>query len=250
VHNLDSFEDHFSKDAELYAKHRPSYPDELFEYLVSVSPGRKLAWDCGTGNGQAAGSLAKYFERVIATDASQEQISQAAEHPRIIYQVEPAERTSIESNTVDLVTVAVAIHWFDFGPFYAEVQRVLKPKGVLAVWAYYYPTVSPEIDRLLEKFSQQLTGYWPERFHYLDERYQTIPFPFKELKTPKFSMSAQWTLNQLCGFLNSWSASRRYLESEGEHPLNTIWDELTSAWGNQDEKREIYWPLHVKIGHI
>lgn len=236
MHSLESFEDHFSKNAELYAKHRPSYPDGLFEYLVSVSPGKTRAWDCGTGNGQAAESLTKYFDRVIATDASEEQIAQAADHPKITYKVEPAEQTTIESGSVDLVTVAVAIHWFDFDPFYAEVRRVLKPDGILAAWAYYYPIISPKIDTLLKKFSRQLTGYWPERFHYLDERYETLPFPFKELNPPDFSMSAKWTLDQLCGFLTSWSATRRYIDSEGKHPLDTIWPELSESWGDAGKK--------------
>lgn len=122
-----SFRDHFSQLAHDYARYRPQYPADLFEYLASLAPARRLAWDCGAGNGQAALQLAQYFDRVYATDASPEQIDHAYQHEKIEYRVEQAERASLASGSVDLVTVAVAVHWFDLDVFYQEVRRVLKP---------------------------------------------------------------------------------------------------------------------------
>jgi ubiquinone/menaquinone biosynthesis C-methylase UbiE len=157
-----SFEDHFSKQSQTYAQYRPQYPEEIYAYLASVAPGALLAWDCGTGNGQAALGLAKYFDRVFATDASAEQIARAYPHPRVDYHVEPAEHISLGDSTVDLVTVAVAIHWFNFDEFYREVKRVLKPGGILAVWTYNFPVISPEMDALVRRYYYEtLKGFWP-----------------------------------------------------------------------------------------
>ena len=243
------FKDHFSKLAEIYAKSRPRYPDSLFDYLAAVAPGRELAWDCGTGNGQAAVSLARHFEQVWATDASPEQIEYAQPHPRVTYRVEAAEHVSVETGSCDLVTVAIAVHWFDLDLFYKEVRRVLKPGGVLAVWTYHLPVISPEIDRIVLKYyAEVLQGYWPERIHYVDKRYQTLPFPFEELSAPTFNMLADWDLDQLAGFLASWSAAKRFYDQRGYHPLDEIWESLALAWGPAANQRHVSWPLHLRVG--
>jgi ubiquinone/menaquinone biosynthesis C-methylase UbiE len=180
------YRDHFSNQAGVYARFRPGYPEALFDYLASLAPSRALAWDCGTGSGQVALSLAGRFERVIATDASQAQIEHADRLPGIEFRVEQAESTSIVSHTIDLITVGVAVHWFDFDPFYAEVRRVAKPGAVIAVWTYHYPAITPEIDAIVEQMNRELlSGYWPERIHYLEEHYATLPFPFEPLPAPE-----------------------------------------------------------------
>ena len=159
-----NFEDHFSKQSEQYAQYRPRYPDEIYAYLASIAPGRSLAWDCGTGNGQAAIGLAKHFDKVHATDASAEQIALAYAHAKVEYRVEPAEHVSLNAFSMDLVTVAVAIHWFNFDEFYREVKRVLKPDGILAAWTYSLTEISPQIDQLIHQYyGEILAGYWPER---------------------------------------------------------------------------------------
>ncbi len=112
-----NFEDHLSQQAHDYARHRPHYPRELFTYLATIAPSHRLAWDCGTGNGQAARALAEHFNRVVATDASSDQLAQAIRHGRIEYRIERAEDVSLEASSVDLVTVAIAVHWFDLAPF-------------------------------------------------------------------------------------------------------------------------------------
>jgi SAM-dependent methyltransferase len=244
-----NFEDHFSSHSEQYAQHRPQYPDEIYAYLASIAPGRSLAWDCGTGNGQAALGLANYFDKVHATDASAEQIRLAYPHDKVDYRVEPAEHVSVDTSSADLVTVAVAIHWFNFDEFYSEVKRVLKPAGILAAWTYNLPVISAEVNPLIDHYYHEiLNGYWPERIHYLEEGYKTIPFPLDEIIPPPFVMEINWNLIQFSGFLNSWSATQRYKAQKGQHPLEIIWSELMAAWGDENEARLIRWPLHFRIG--
>jgi SAM-dependent methyltransferase len=248
---MTSFQDHFSEQAGEYARYRPHYPGKLFAYLASVSPGRQLAWDCGTGNGQAARGLVRYFSRVVATDASAEQVALAVAHARIDYRVERAEEVSIEAHSVDLVTVAIAVHWFDLEQFYRAVRRVAADNGVLAVWTYHLPVIEPGIDRILAHYYRVvLAGYWPEQMRYLDERYATLPFPFDPLLPPEFSMRANWDLAHLSGFLESWSATRKYLQANGRHPLSVIWAELVDAWGDPSQRRTIRWPLYLKVGRV
>jgi len=248
-HKNFNFEDHFSKQSGVYAQYRPQYPDEIYTYLASITVGHSLAWDCGTGNGQAAIGLAKYFDKVHATDASAEQIALAYTNARVEYQVEPAEQVSLSASSADLVTVAVAIHWFNFDEFYREVKRVLKPDGIIAAWTYNLTEISPEIDQLIDQYYIEiLNGYWPERIHYLAEQYRTIPFPFEEIVPPSFVMEINWNLIQLAGFLDSWSATQRYKAQNGDHPLELIWPELVSAWGDESKTRLIRWPLHFRIG--
>lgn len=221
----------------------------MYAHLASIAPGRSLAWDCGTGNGQAAVSLAGHFERVHATDASAEQIAHALPHPKVDYCVESAEQVSLDSGSVDLVTVAQAVHWFDLDKFFAEVKRVLKPGGILAVWTYHLPESSPLVDKsLLRYYSEVLAGFWPERIRYLEERYRTLPFPFEEIVPPAFEMEARWDRNQLMGFLDSWSATQRYREQNGRHPLEEIWEDLSDDWKDEEEKRTVRWALHFRIG--
>jgi SAM-dependent methyltransferase len=243
------FEDHFSRLARTYARHRPHHPPPLFAYLARLAPARDLAWDCGTGNGQAAVELARRFARVYASDASAEQIAHATAHERIEYRVEPAEGVSLATGSADLVTVAIAVHWFDFDPFYSQVRRVLKPDGVLAVWTYHLPTIEPAVDRLLHFYYSEVLGtYWPDRFRYVDDHYRTLPFPFAEIEPPPFSATAEWNLDQLAGFLGSWSATRPYSEREGRHPLEAVWQDLQEAWGDAVTRRLVRWPLHLRVG--
>jgi len=246
-----SFRDYFSQQAKGYAQHRPRYPEAMFDYLASLAPSKQLAWDCGTGNGQAALALADRFEKVIATDASAAQIESAFPHERIEYRVEPSEKTSLPSDSIDLITVGTAVHWFDFDPFYAEVRRVGKAKAILAVWTYSFPIIAPEIDHWLEHFYwETLAGFWPGRIHYLEERYETLPFPFEEIQPPEFEMKATWELDNMAGFLASWSAVRNLVEAQGKSAFNGPIKELERIWMKGTVKREIRWPLHFRIGKL
>ncbi len=243
------FEDLFSAQSSQYAQYRPTYPDVVYEYLASIVPARSLVWDCGTGNGQAAAGLAQYFERVYATDASAGQIAHARPHPRVEYHLENAEQVALEFASADLVTVAQAVHWFDLDKFYAEVRRVLKADGVIAVWSYTLPEVSSQIDEVTARYySETLSGSWSKGIRYVEEKYRTLPFPFEEVSSPSFFIEDKWDFEQFAGFLNSWSGVQEYLRTKGVHPLKEIWDELTDGWGDEKEKRLIRWRLYFRIG--
>lgn len=223
----------------------------MFDHLAGLAPSRRLAWDCGTGNGQAALALAERFDHVVATDASEQQIRHAFPHPRIDYRIEPAEATSLETGSVDLITVGTAVHWFDFDRFYAEVRRVARPGGILAVWTYHFPAVEPALLRCLERYYfETLAGCWPEEIHYLEEHYRTLPFPFEEIDPPAFFMEADWTLDDLLAFMASWSGSRRYRERHNRDPLDEVRSELGEWWGDPAHAHAMRWPLHFRIGRM
>jgi SAM-dependent methyltransferase len=248
---MTSFEDHFSRISQRYVQYRPQYPAEFFQYLSGLTPGRELAWDFGTGNGQAAVKLADFFRRVVATDPSRQQIARAIPHARVAYYLEKAEQSSLVTGSCDLITGGLAVHWLDLNRFYPEVRRVLKPGGVLAVWSYHLPVIDPGVDRVLKEYYEQvLAGYWPERFHHVAGRYQNLPFPFAELQAPPFWMQAEWDFDQLAGFITSWSATQRYREAQGFYPLEVIWQELSAAWGEPGQVRNIRWQMYMRVGRV
>ena len=244
----DAFKDHFSRQAAEYAKFRPRYPKELFRWLGSVAPARVLAWDCATGNGQAAVELAEVFDRVIATDASEKQVARAAANSRVQYQVAPAEQSGLDTQSVDLVAVAQALHWFDLDRFYAEVRRVLKPGGVFAAWAYKLATVEPAIDLVVNRYYSDVVGkYWPAE-RVLVEKFEELPFAFEEIGVPQFEMVAEWTVEHLLGYLRTWSATQRFMAAEERDPLAEVERELRAVWGH--ESRPVVWPLTVRAGRV
>jgi SAM-dependent methyltransferase len=243
-----TFKDHFSTQAADYAKFRPGYPQELFDYLGSIVPSRRLAWDCGTGNGQAAVRLASVFDRVIATDASEKQIANAQTHDGVDYRVAPAENCGIQSGTVDLITVAQALHWFDLDRFYDEARRVLWPDGILAASAYNLLHIEPAIDNVVNRYYYEVMGpFWPPERR-LVEQFNGLPFPFREIDPPKFEMTAQWNLDHLIGYLRSWSSTQRFIAAKGSDPLGQINDELREVWGDSEKMRRVIWPLVVRVG--
>jgi SAM-dependent methyltransferase len=244
-----TFKDHFSAHAAEYAKFRPHYPDELFEHLASISPRHELAWDCATGNGQAAVGLARHFEKVIATDASAQQIESAEPDKRISYRVAPAEASGIDSASVDLILVAQALHWFDLDRFFTEAKRVLKDDGVLAISSYKVLEITPEIDVIIWKFYRETTGpFWPPERDLVETDYKDIQLPFPELPHRQFEMRTRWNLNQLLGYLRTWSATQRFIAARGFDPVDSLAQEFGAIWKNPEEVREIKWPLHLRVG--
>ena len=243
-----TFKDHFSKQAADYAKFRPRYPHELFEYLASVAPSRKLAWDCATGNGQAAVQLAEVFDSIIATDASEKQIANAQPHERVEYRVATAENSGIGSEIIDLIIVAQALHWFDLERFYPEARRVLKPNGVLAASAYNHLRTDQPITAIITRYYYEIVGpYWPPE-RALIEQFSKIPFPLPVLEAPGFEIVAEWNLEHLMGYLWSWSSTQRFVAATNQNPLDEIANDLEKAWGDLQETKRIVWPLTLRVG--
>jgi SAM-dependent methyltransferase len=245
------FIDQFSEIASDYARYRPRYPESLFRYLSSLAPARGLAWDCGTGNGQAAIGLTPFFERVIATDASELQIANAIRHPKVTYLAVPAEQSGLEPGSVDLLTVTQALHWFDLGAFYKEVRRILKEGGVIGASAYDLPLLSGTIDPILRRFHDEIVGpMWLPQNRLVQDSFSTMPFPFEEVKPPAFEIRHDWNFEHFTGYLHTWSAVRRYLAQKGEDPVLVIIDELRQAWGESGGGRVVTFPLRLRVGHI
>ncbi|MBL8504268.1 MAG: class I SAM-dependent methyltransferase [Rhodocyclaceae bacterium] len=245
------FKDHFSAQAGDYARYRPDYPPALFEWLAGIAPSQDIAWDCGTGSGQSAVALAAHFSRVIATDPSQSQLDHAEAHPRVDYRCTPAEVGLPETASVDLITVAQAIHWFDLDRFYAEARRVLKPGGVIAVWTYTLLDVEAGIDELLTDFYKNVVGpYWPPERRMVDDRYRSLPFPFEPIEAPAFEIRTAWTRDDLLGYLGTWSATRAYIKARGEDPLEAFKRRLVPLWHEAERPKVLRWPLHLRAGRI
>jgi SAM-dependent methyltransferase len=245
-----NFKDLFYKHAGDYAKFRPTYPPELIEYLATLTPHHKTAWDCGTGNGQAALLLANYFEHVIATDPSEKQINSATTHPRIEYRIAAAEDSSIDPQSIDLTTVAQAFHWFDHHKFAQEVKRVSRPGAILAVWSYGLAKITPSVDAVvLELYENILGPYWDNERKLVEEGYKGVSVPFARLQTPPFHMSAEWTLDHLTGYLGTWSALQKYVVQNDENPIDRIADKLNAAWGKANSQT-VLWDLAVHVWRV
>ncbi|WP_188927822.1 class I SAM-dependent methyltransferase [Puia dinghuensis] len=224
--------DNFSTGSDQYARFRPAYPPELFDYLLSLVPRRENAWDCGTGNGQVAFQLALAFGRVYATDISAAQLDNAIAHERIVYSVQPAEKTDFPAAHFDLITVAQAIHWFDFDAFYREVDRTMRPGGVLAVIGYDLIRLSPAVDAVLDGFYRDVVGpLWDKERKYVDEQYRTIPFPYADVPAPVFTNEVEWSFEHFIGYIGTWSAVKHYQKQRGHDPVELVYDALKMNWG-------------------
>ncbi len=240
---MTGFVDRFGKQAQTYASARPTYPEELFFYLAGQSPSRSCAWDCATGNGQAALALAHHFDQIIATDASEAQLARAEQHPRVDYRLATALESGIESDSVDLVSLAQALHWFDRPAFFAEVDRVLRSGGLLAIWTYNLHRISPKVDRVVQKFhDESLNDYWSPQRKLVDAGYGSIQLPYELVSAPAFIMKANWPFDRLIGCPKSWSAVQAYIDERGESPLPV--ERLADAWGDVSD-RLVRWPLSV-----
>lgn len=245
------FRDHFSTQAGVYAKHRPTYPPALYEHLAKLAPGRTLAWDCATGQGQAALALANHFDRVVATDASEAQLQHAPKHPSVEFRRALAESSGLPDGSVDLIAVAAAIHWFDLDRFYAEVRRVSRPGAVLAAWSYGAAVdVSDDIDPVVRRFADETLGpYWPPEFAHVRTRYENLLFPFPRLPAPgPMAATTEGDLEAFLGNVRSWSGLNRYVEATGRDPVPELEAELRPLWG--EGARMIAWPLHFLLGRV
>lgn len=240
--------DNFSTQANQYAKFRPTYPKAVYDFIYANLNGTQLAWDCATGNGQIATELAKVFDQVVATDISAKQLENAIQKDNIDYKVESAESTSIENQSLDLITVGQAIHWFKFDDFFAEVKRVLKPNGLFVAIGYGLMKIDERIDPLVFHLYEGILGsYWDEERRHIEKNYKTIPFPLTEIDAPNLAIETEWSFAQLTGYLETWSSLQHYIKAHHENPLLQVQDELKEAWGNKATKT-VRFPLIIKAG--
>ncbi len=241
--------DHFTPVAQEYARYRPRYPDALFDFLATLVGAQARVWDCAAGSGQATAALAQRFAQVIATDISFAQLQQAPQHAHVHYYAARAEQSGLAAASVDLITIAQALHWFDFERFYDEVRRVLRPDGIIAAWSYGpLHTADAALNDVVQYYYREVVGpYWPPERQWIEERYRTIPFPFDPITVPQFTMIFDWSLDDLIGYLASWSATARYVKARGMNPLIDLRAQLQPRWG---ATRSVTWPLAMRVGRL
>ena len=245
------FQDHFSDVAAAYAAHRPTYPAALVDFLAESAPGRDLAWDAGCGSGQLSVLLADRFARVIATDASPEQIAHAAPHPNVAYACAPAEACGLPQGVADLAVAAQAAHWFDLPAYYAEVRRVGRAGALVALVTYGLVRVDHAIDHLVDRFYVDVLGsYWPPERRHVEDGYRSLAFPFQEIVTPHFEMQASWTLVDLIGYVETWSAVWALEQAEGRARLEAFRREVAHLWGKEPAVRSVRWPVALRVGRV
>ena len=243
--------DLFSKQASLYAKYRPGYPKELIEYIISRTSGSEMAWDCATGNGQAALLLSPYFKKIFATDISEKQITEAVGHAGISYTLANEETTSFADDTFDLITVAQAYHWFHFDGFFHEATRVGKPGSTVAIWCYGLLNSKDEtLHKMIRGFYYHKIGkYWDAERRYVDEEYKTIPFNFVDQDAADFHEGVQWTLDDLIGYFNTWSSLQHFIKANNYNAATEFGKELKTVW-NDGSKKDFSFPLFLRLGKV
>ena len=234
-----------------YARIRPTYPERLFDHLAALTPAHDLAWDCGTGSGQSARSLVTRFERVVATDISQAQLTHAVNALRLHRVVSAAEQAPLQDGTADLITVSAAFHWFDPAPFYAEVLRVGRPGAVFAAWSYFRSRIAPDIDAVVDRYTDgEVAGYWLPRFDVNRRLYRDVQLPFERLPWLELEAQARMRLDDLLDYMRTWSASQAWRREHGSDPVDAVRADLERVWGDPAQERLVSWPLHGVIGRL
>lgn len=248
---MKGIKDKFSTQSDIYKKFRPTYPDALYDVILNTVKTRNECWDCGTGNGQVAVELSKYFKKVYATDISQNQINNAEKKENIIYSVGTTEKTGFKSNKFDLITVAQAVHWFNIEGFNTEMRRVCKNGGIACVWGYGLIRVNKQINGLIDEFYSDIIGpYWDTERQHIENEYRSLHLDFDELDTPKnLFIKTRWTLPQFKGYLNSWSSVQNYKDLKKENPVDWMMMNLENLWDKKIQK-EVQFPIFMKMGVV
>lgn len=243
--------DLFSKQSKLYAKYRPKYPKKIYEAIYNLLIKYEIpfhtAWDCATGNGQVAFELSKKFNQVYASDISSNQIKFARSKDNIFYLVEPAEQSSIDKDSINLITVAQGLHWFSTKKFFKEVKRVSKKPAILAVWCYATCKFNdPYINEIFIKFYKEiLKNYWESERKLVETGYATIQFPFIEIQNTQFEYETFFTKKQFLGYVNSWSSVVKFKDIHSFNPVFLLKDFLNPFW-KEHQRKKIVFPLYLK----
>ncbi len=245
-----SFVNHFGQVSQQYAQSRPTYPQELATWIASESPSHDIAWDCACGSGQMTHTLAKAFDSVVASDASQEQLSHFSAVPNVTLKHAEATETMIEPASCDAVVVAQALHYFPTDDFFQAVERSLKPGGVFCAVAYeLFRSHSAAFDAAIDTLYSEIVGdYWPPNRRHIEAGYRTITFPsdWREITVPRFTMEVSWTLADTIGYLRSWSAVGHYVKAKDADPIEHVAEALERGWGDPAHRQVIRWPLVVR----
>ena len=242
-----SFADHFSTVAARYATYRPHYPQALADVLADRCAAHEAAWDAGCGSGQLSVALAARFARVFAQDPSQALLDSAEQHPRVAYSCASAEASGLPDASVDLAVAAQAAHWFDWPRYVAEVARVARPGALVALVSYGILRVDGAAGAEIAHYYRDIVGpYWPKGREHVENGYRDLAWPWPEVAAPAIDMVATWTRDELVGYVTTWSATVKLVDSEGPARFEAFRDRLAAAWPD-GELREVRWPLAIRL---
>ncbi|XP_062000336.1 uncharacterized protein LOC133717645 [Rosa rugosa] len=259
----------FDKQAEIYVEARPTYPKEWYSKLAALTPQHSLAWDVGTGSGQATVGLLEHYDQVVGSDISEAQLNHAIQHPRVRYIHTPTSISDDEmvdliggghENSVDLVTVATAVHWFDLPHFYSLVKRLLrKPGGIIAVWCYNsmdYMVVGPDFDLAMKRLHENCLPFWDPRAKYAFEGYRTLPFPFESVGLGRegepitLEIPRELSFQGVERMLRSYSAVPTAKDQGVDLLSEDVIKELQRAWGGHDLIRSVTIKACMLVGKL
>lgn len=242
----------FAHGSDAYAAARPFYPQALFDWIAATCRHHEAAWDCATGNGQAAVSLAHIFRHVEATDVSEAQVAEAFAAPTIRYSAQPAERTAFPDDSFDLIAVAQALHWFDFDRFWPEVLRVARPGALFCAWGYAWFRGAPPVEEaLFGPIARLVEAHWAPQNRILWDGYADtdIRCPFEQLPVPELRIELDWPVDRIIAYVRTWSAFKRAAADGREAELETILAEAGRRLG--PEARFPLWvPLAIRAGFV
>ena len=241
----------FEKGGSDYARFRPTWPQAIADALADLCGSTRHALDVGCGNGQLSCLLAIRFDRVTATDPSAEQIENAFQNPKVDYRQESTEKIGLDDHSVDLIVAAQAAHWFDLDAFYAEAKRVARTGAVIALVSYGVPELDGDVGKRFHDFYwTEIFEYWPAARRHVEDGYATMPFPFEELALPDIAIEREWTLDELLGYVSTWSAAKAARKASAEAVIDTFAKDLASLWGPKETLRTVRWPINGRIGRI
>lgn len=241
--------DLFSNHAKEYATYRPAYPQELYDFIFKQVSHFDQAWDCGTGSGQVAKALSSKFKTVHATDISPKQIQNAIQKDNIVYKIAAAESSFFAANTFDLITVGQAVHWFELEKFYDECKRVAKPDSILAIFGYSPVRFNDGFDKILDDFYYKtIYSYWEMERRIVEDKYASLSFPFENILSNNFKIRLSWTLKEVEGYLNTWSAVQAYKKETKSNPVVDLIRQIEPLWTS--ERLSVYFPVFLRMGTI
>jgi SAM-dependent methyltransferase/DNA-binding MarR family transcriptional regulator len=241
---------YFDIGGEHYARFRPAYPPELATSMAALVSTTELALDVGCGNGQLTSLLGPHFQHVVGIDPSESQLDHAELADNLTYLPHSAENIGLPDNSVDLIVVAQAAHWFDLDRFYSEARRVARKDAVIALVSYGVPYVSAPVNAVFQRgYWQDIHEFWPPERAHVETGYADLYFPFTSIDFPDFSCHAEMTVEQFIGYIRTWSAYPGDGGDGGQKKFDNFFNTLRVAWP-ENQSQDVFWPISVRAARV